>query len=118
MPAFHQTCVLPETGSMWTRETKRRSAGPVAIGLPEEEVAMNRSASPTLMLLAEPVIQVVVSPGLSCQGISVCAGRALSAMTAVRSEEVSKTWGVWPGPNALDTSAGSDEDVVGRASGG
>src|SRR5437588_9145272 len=64
---------------------------------------MNSSASPTLTLLAEPEIQVEVSPGLSCQARWVCAGIALRAMTAVRSDDVSKTWGFWPGPGTLWT---------------
>src|SRR5580704_5458028 len=64
---------------------------------------MKRRASPTLMLLAVPAIQVEASPALSCQGVSVCAGMAFSAMTAVRSEEVSNICCFCPGPGTLWT---------------
>src|SRR5579883_2724657 len=61
------------------------------------------SASPTLILLAVPSIQVLVSEGESCHGRAVCAGNAFHAMTAVRSADVSKTCGVCPGPGMLCT---------------
>ena len=50
-----------------------------------------------------PATQVLVSAPDSSHGIVVCAGSAFQATSAVRSEDVSKTCGVWPGPGTLCT---------------
>ncbi len=64
---------------------------------------MNSRASPGLILFATPAIQVLVAPFGNCHGKLVCAGIALHSISAVRSEDVSKTCGFWPGPGTLCT---------------
>jgi hypothetical protein len=71
-------------------------------GMPLDAL-MNKSAFPGWMLFEVPTTQVEVRFPVSCQGWVVAAGMALAAIVAVRSAEVSKTCGVWPGPGMLCT---------------
>src|SRR5690242_19825531 len=87
---------------MVTEVTYTTAAGPVVDGMPLG-AEINRSASPILMLLDVPAIQVEVSLPIRVQGCVVAAGIALLAMVAVRADDVSNTCGDCPGPGTLCT---------------
>src|SRR6516164_3890508 len=94
---FHEISVFPPIGSMVTEVTYTNAAGPEVEGMPWG-AEMNNSASPILMLLDVPAIQVDVSLPINVQGFDVAAGIALLAMVAARGDDVSNTCGDCPGP--------------------
>src|SRR5260370_19493348 len=99
---FHEINVLPPTESMVTEVTYTTAVGAEVEGMPLG-AEINNSASPILMLLDAPAIQVDVSLPTRVQGCDVAAGIALLAMVAVIGDDVSNTCGDCPGPGTLCT---------------
>src|SRR5215472_10627191 len=82
--------------------TYTTAAGPEVEGMPSG-AEINSSASPILMLLDVPAIQVDVSLPIRVQGCERAAGIALLAIVAVNGDDVSNTCGDCPGPGTLCT---------------